>query len=277
MNFTIGADPEVFLYDASAKRAIPATLCFFGNKSKPEPLDCGTVIHDNVAAEFTVPAVNNCNDFVEVIGLMRRAVLEAARTRLANDKIVLDFGSSSRIWKPKDLTHPDTMVFGCDPDFNAWQGGEKNPKPNPESLAGLRSTGGHIHIGVDDEWFQRKPGQLELVRVLDASVGQVIANWEHKGGNGINHRRRRTMYGAAGCYRPKPYGVEYRSPSPVWCSSDDRARIIYDVIEKVIKHVKDYGNESLEKILTDTNVTAVKVQEAVNNSRPIRELLDYWD
>ncbi len=36
---------------------------------------------------------------------------------------------------------------------------------------------------------------------------------------------RRGMYGKAGAFRPKPYGVEYRTLSNAWLSNDERISI----------------------------------------------------
>ncbi|MGC5648572.1 UNVERIFIED_CONTAM: hypothetical protein RF648_21665, partial [Kocuria sp. CPCC 205274] len=44
--------------------------------------------------------------------------------------------------------HESALVFGCEPDYNALTG-MRNPKPAAADL-GLRTCGGHIHIGYND-------------------------------------------------------------------------------------------------------------------------------
>ena len=42
-----------------------------------------------------------------------------------------------------------------------------------------------------------------------------------------NDKLRREMYGKAGCYRPKPYGVEYRTLSNAWLKSEKLMRWVF--------------------------------------------------
>ena len=52
---------------------------------------------------------------------------------------------ASREIEPDQLLHPEALLFGCDPDYNAYT---LNINPKPEGEHGLlRSAGAHIHFG----------------------------------------------------------------------------------------------------------------------------------
>jgi hypothetical protein len=53
--------------------------------------------------------------------------------------------------------------------------------------------------------------------------------------------RRRQLYGKAGAYRPKPYGMEYRVLSNVWLKNKSLQRWVYRNTMRAIKELQ-YGN-----------------------------------
>jgi hypothetical protein len=50
--------------------------------------------------------------------------------------------------------------------------------------------------------------------------------------------RRRTLYGQAGRFRVKPYGMEYRSLSSFWLASPILVELIYDVSKFVLEQLE---------------------------------------
>jgi hypothetical protein len=50
------------------------------------------------------------------------------------------------------------------------------------------------------------------------------------------------MYGAAGRYRPKSYGSEYRVPSNFWTKSDEHMTWIFEAACKAIKDIDKYDD-----------------------------------
>jgi hypothetical protein len=52
---------------------------------------------------------------------------------------------------------------------------------------------------------------------------------------------RRSLYGKPGAFRVKPYGVEYRTASNAWITSEDRIRYIWDQTARALKFVEDGG------------------------------------
>jgi hypothetical protein len=71
---------------------------------------------------------------------------------------------------------------------------------------------------------------------------------------------RRELYGKAGAFRKKSYGVEYRTASNAWIESEDRIRWAWAQTEKAVKFVED-GN-------TLTEDDGKLIQKCINESNP---------
>jgi hypothetical protein len=118
----------------------------------------------------------------------------------------LHFSRESAISFPEqELWHPNALEFGCDPDFNAWRDGDRNPRPKAADPK-LRSCGGHIHIGHD---FTEKQGVHQFIKHMDLFLG-VPSTLMDEG------ELRKQLYGKWGAFRYKPYGCEYRVLSNYW-------------------------------------------------------------
>lgn len=104
------------------------------------------------------------------------------------------------VFEDDQLQHPMSRVFGCEPDYCAYTK-KANPRPRPDH-PGMRSAGGHIHVET-----QAHP--LEVVKAMDLFLGvpSVIMD---------DGKERKKLYGKAGAFRPKSYGVEYRTLSNFW-------------------------------------------------------------
>ena len=59
-------------------------------------------------------------------------------------------------------------------------------------------------------------------------------------------RIRSTMYGKFGAYRPKHYGVEYRTLSNTWVDHEDRRRFVFNAaqssMEELMRGIRIYDN-----------------------------------
>jgi hypothetical protein len=122
------------------------------------------------------------------------------------------------------LTTAGALTFGCDPDFNAWDYGSANPRPRSRNKA-LRSAGGHIHIEAPEL------DKLELTKAMDLFVGVPMLSFD-------TDARRRELYGKAGAFRPKSYGIEYRTASNAWLQSDDTKRWAFNQSQKAVEFVR---------------------------------------
>jgi hypothetical protein len=192
----LGADPEVFI--AYGKSVVSAIGRVGGTKLEPlqiKGLPAGyTVQQDNVALEFGIPPCKTKEEFVKAIKIIREHGLSMVKPLDSDPKSPLKFGNMSCVvFPPKELQHPLSHIFGCEPDFNAWTNKENLPPIVPKP--GMRSAGGHIHV-------ETTLPKLEVVKALDVTIG-LASIFLDKG------KDRRKFYGKPGAHRPKPYGVEY--------------------------------------------------------------------
>lgn len=193
----LGADPEVFLQDKNGK-AISSIGYINADKWNPMQIPFMppgfTLQEDNVALEYGIPPAASAQEFVDHI----QKVMEASKKYLPD----LSFSKLSCIVFDEDqMQTAAAHQFGCEPDFSAWEGGKKNRKPKPPHPL-MRSAGGHIHVETDAD-------KITVVKLMDLYLGvpSVIMDAGED---------RRQLYGGPGCFRPKSYGVEYRTLSNFW-------------------------------------------------------------
>jgi len=147
---------------------------------------------------------------------------------ILQDKMGLHFVKESAISFPEaELTDPQSRVFGCDPDYNAWTG--KANRPPKATDRNLRSCGGHVHIGVADTEYSHLNPQ-EIIKACDLFLGipSVIMD------NGL---LRKQLYGKAGAYRAKKYGVEYRTLSNYWIFERKYMEWVYENTKRALDAV----------------------------------------
>jgi len=230
----LGADPEVFLQDASGK---PISSIGYINADKWNPyqipdMPAGfTLQEDNVSLEYGIPPAATAQEFIDNIN----AVMEKSKEWLPD----LSFSKLSCIVFPEDqMKHPLAHIFGCEPDFNAWaMRPNKAPKP-PHPF--MRSAGGHVHVETTKD-------PIIVVRAMDLYLG-VTSVLMDKG------EERKSMYGSAGAHRVKPYGVEYRTLSNFWIFED-----------RLIEWVWNNTQRALDSDI-DVSVYADQILAAINNN-----------
>lgn len=137
---------------------------------------------------------------------------------------------------------PRAMEFGCDPDYNAWNG-KMNPRPTSDD-PGLRSAGGHVHIGIEEKLNQKEKCRLGRLMDLHLGVPSVVMD------NGVVRKK---LYGKAGAVRFKPYGLEYRTLSNFWVFSKVLNKWVWDSTERALDDFQK-GRDvlDLEAIITST-------------------------
>ena len=242
--FTIGCDPELFLIKQdgtplSAHGAVP------GTKKAPKPVASGAIQVDGMALEFNTEPVDlgyhfdtfnrNINT---VIQELKKAVKETKGFKTARFKIapVQDFGQEIM-----DKTPDEAKELGCDPDYCAYTG---EPNPRPDGEVTFRTAGGHIHIGWGADIPVEHPDHLEIccdfIKCMDAHVGLYMTIIE-------SDPRRRELYGKAGAFRPKSYGVEYRTPSNEWLLTIAHRRSIYDLTDAARVAMSNFAG-SIQKL-----------------------------
>lgn len=203
---TVGADPEVFLRDKDGK-LISAVGLVHGTKSEPFLVKNGAVQLDGMAAEFNIDPVGQARLFKRNIN----SVMKQLDSMVGENKLTpiptAHFGAELIASQPEEA-----RILGCEPDFNAYTGIE-NPKPNVD--APFRTGAGHIHVGFTSVTDPKSASHMQDCRLLAAVMDNVLAvpSILFDGDN-----ERRQLYGKAGAFRPKTYGMEYRTLSNKWLS-----------------------------------------------------------
>ena len=237
---TIGADPELFVVN-SQNKFISSIGKFGGSKQVPAPIGHNCYVQeDNVAVEFNIPPAKSKEQFVTTINFALEELMKRARVMNFELSIV-----PSATFDRDQLRHPKAKVFGCDPDHNAWTL-MKNPTPKCDDKS-LRSAGGHVHVGCT-----QFPA-FDIARAMDLFLGVPSVAFDPD-------RRRRALYGKAGAYREKQYGMEYRTLSNAWLKSDRLKEWVYDQTHKALEFL-DIGNrldndnegEEIQRCINETN------------------------
>jgi hypothetical protein len=202
MNFySIGTDTEVFAKDTAGTLI---SLCgkIGGTKQHPKQVEGAekgfAVQEDNVSVEFNIPPTKDRFVFRDNIDFMMNHISNILYTQ--GLEISKDSAGS---FLPSQLTHPQALIFGCEPDFNAWTKHENN-RPYCDDI-NLRTAGGHVHVGTD-------LNMVKGVRNMDLFLGvpSIILD------DSPSSTLRRNLYGKAGAMRAKSYGFEYRVLSNFW-------------------------------------------------------------
>lgn len=216
----VGTDAEVFLTRGSLP--YPAIGLLGGTKLEPKPipgLGKGFAIQeDNVMPEFNIPASKNKKIFSDNIG----TVLEWLTSGMAEKGFDVLIAPSCH-FNPKQLKHPQAQEIGCEPDFNAWTRTiNPSPKTNP-ILKTMRTAAAHVHVSFNINGeppktiYDREP----LVKALDVTLGLPSLLLD-------KDIDRRKLYGKAGAFRPKDYGIEHRVMSNFWIKTPELRAWVWD-------------------------------------------------
>lgn len=223
--FLVGADPELMLVNPQGE-LVSAIGRIPGTKRRPYRVPGGALQRDNVLAEINVDPSPSSEGFVK--GL--RQVLRALAARAAPNRLVPQAGADYPV---RCLQHREARVFGCDPDYDAWEL-RLNLSPSHAAALPFRSAGGHLHIGYlpeTKELLTNDYGRIDVVRLLDVFVGLFGAAVD----DDPSAAARRRLYGRAGAHRPKPYGVEYRAAGNFWIRSPELVEVTYQLAEIAVR------------------------------------------
>ena len=248
INLTIGADPELFIINTKTKKVVSAVGLIPGEKGNPwksEDMPEGFGLEtDNILAEFNIPPVKDGISFINNIQYMQNYIDRFVKA------INPDLGircAASQVVPVSELQSEQARMFGCDVDYNAYTQ-EPNEKPCGEAT-NTRSAGMHIHLGYENPDVDTS---LTLIKYLDAYLG-VPSILKDK------DKKRRTLYGKAGCFRLCDYGCEYRVLSSAMMNSTARLNFVWEQLSKAICAFK------CEMRLP----SCIDVQNAINNSNTV--------
>lgn len=255
--FTVGADPEIFVKQKG--KAVSAHGLVEGDKKNPLKTSKGAVQVDGMALEFNIDPVS-AGDFESFNKNIVQTVKEL-RTLVGSDynfnpSPVQEFDSDYLEAQPEEAKE-----LGCDPDFNAYTL-EENPMP--DGTRNFRTGAGHIHIGWGSDIPVDNQDHFEIcanfIKFMDATVGMAMTVIDQD-------PRRRELYGKAGAFRPKSYGVEYRTPSNVWITSKDKRKMIFFFVQQGILNAGSgyTTQEYYRRYFTDVENIDEKVQNIINS------------
>ena len=225
MKFLIGADPEVFAVQSNGQIVSAHKLNIPGTKKEPFPVSNGAVQVDGTALEVNITPASNADEFVSNI----TSVLSSLKGMLPQDTS-LSPSVTARFYDIGNYPE-ETRMLGCDPDFDAYLAAQ-NPPLDAKSLGTARYVGGHVHIGwtkdEDVSNFEHFQSCITLTKQLDCSLYLASLLWDRD-------IERKQYYGRIGQFRPKPYGVEYRSLSNTWIHDKKLVRLVYNIVDQAIK------------------------------------------
>jgi hypothetical protein len=227
-NVMFGADPELFLIDESGK-FISAIDRIGGTKEYPRPIDDqgSAVQEDNVAVEFNIGPAKDKKQFISNL----YKPLSYIKKHVAEMGLKMEIVPSAMFDKDQ-LDHPKAQAFGCDVDYNVWTG---KPNPRPKATGdnvNLRTAGGHVHVSWNDPNMKERKA---LVKAMDLFLGVPSVLMD-------SDDRRRILYGKAGAYRPKHYGVEYRVLSNFWIRSPRYMEWVFEQSQAAIEFLRVGNN-----------------------------------
>lgn len=220
----IGADPEVFVQHKD--KFISAHVFRCGTKKRPMKTPNGSVQVDGMALEFNIPPSDNEVSFRNGVRALLEDLNVIVESKKPGAKIVVTptahFGFEYMNRLPNKA-----IELGCNPDWNAYTQGMNTP-PNP--MVPFRTGAGHVHFGwkngvKKEDMPQHFSECCSLVRELDYYLGLPSMKWDQDG-------ERRSLYGKAGCFRPKSYGLEYRVLSNAWLCSEDTVSTVFNQANK---------------------------------------------
>lgn len=266
LQILVGADPEVFMRKDGV--FVSAHGAVQGDKKNPLKVDKGAVQVDGMALEFNIDPAANEEEFVGNV----TAVMQILQGMVPGYELVADpvahFGAAYIAAQPKEA-----IELGCDPDFNAWNDGAPNERPN--GAADFRTGAGHVHIGWTKNADVGDPSHIEacimLAKQMDYYLGLGSLFYD-------DDQQRRELYGAAGAFRIKPYGVEYRVLSNAWLRSPELMRWVYKNTIKGTQQLlkgnsafENWGDAAKRIIMRGDKRSARNYLRALNIALPVAQ------
>ena len=256
----IGTDPEFFIQDRITKEVVSGEGLIGGTKDNPKKIsEVGHAIQeDNIMAEFNIPPAIDENSFSKDIQFVIDYIADMLPYNLE------PYIVPSAFLDEKYLQTEQAFMFGCDPDFNVWT---RSQNESPNSATTLRTCGGHIHIGYENPSMENSE---IIIKAMDLFLGvpSILLDVDTE---------RRKMYGNAGSFRFKDYGVEYRTLSNFWVATDDLRKWAFrntleaiDFINEGNKIEEEWGELIVECINNQNKDLAYKIINHFNI--PIIEL-----
>lgn len=244
---TIGADPEVF-FATQEGQIVPSEYVISGSKDAPKPINKPGfyVLNDNIMAEFNIPPASTKNEFYDNI---QEALSYLAEKALDAGDLKVEITPTALLTIDELKSATRGMEFGCEPDECIYNSSFEEGAILLEQ--GYRFAGGHVHVGYDKQQYPNI--ERRIVEVLDLllSVPFVVLD---------DDKLRRSIYGKAGRFRIKSYGLEYRSLSNYWLKHKELVEFVFEqaqlAVQIVVENLDNKIEEDLNSIIDNSDVEA---------------------
>lgn len=253
-----GSDVEFFVQDKETNEIVSAEGLIKGTKSEPYKFD--EVDHyfatslDNVLYEGNIPPSKTKEDFIKNLNHLRSYMDRSLPSSLKT----LAMGSARLDWKY--LETDNARTYGCALSNNAWT--ETIETPGTIGDEPLRGAGFHLHIGYKNPSYS---SNIAIIKLCDLYLATPAVLLEPAS------ERKFAGYGKAGNHRHCDYGVEYRTLSSYFASSDKLIGWCYDQLHTAIKHYNEKG-------IDEVNHYGEMIQNAINfdDIELAKELVDHF-
>jgi hypothetical protein len=227
LRFLVGCDPEVFLINGQGEFIAAGEVGIPGTKRKPYPLEKGACQVDGLALEFNIDPAETPEEFDKNISTVLKQL----------DEIVEDKGGKSLRITFAPYAEFDPIYFalldykskqlGCDPDYD-HHGNMKTPDAEL-TIKPIRTAGGHVHLGFTEDEDPMEPKHfLKCVNLSQASLKRRFFTPRTP-----MEKARCEHYAVSGSFRPKHYGMEFRTPSNLWVSRPRDRKEIFSITKKL--------------------------------------------
>lgn len=219
-----GIPPDLSVYERA--------LRMIGEKHNPKTCEYGQYHGDNLFAEMAQGPARDTSDFLTRYTNLKNYLEQVMGMPLRGyDYVEIPDGLLTRTHH--SYLYDVSRAFGCSPDL---QGGIERIVPRAIKRRAIREAGLHIHMqlplsvmGCVYESTDRYGNTLLMDR------GTYIMGLVHEWAETVshlhtwNHPTEMPWYRSPGCYRIKPYGIEYRSLGAGILNDADRFAHLIDL------------------------------------------------
>lgn len=240
--FTLGCDPELFLFDNELQRIVPAVGKIGGTKHEPLRLTDGTVQLDGTVVEIGTDPATTSEEFLAKLD----SVISEVRDMI-DPRYDLRCGASAG-YHPHDVASIPAHVFdvGCEPDFTLEPEDNGNYRASRRNTAATLSSscipvGGHLHVGFGCNLPITSPAlvtgagrfchQLDEKDFLLASGYDLSSEAARDDVMGLG-------YADVVACRIKPYGVEIRNLSSYWLADRRVAVALFNYLQMSVERMQ---------------------------------------
>lgn len=282
-DFTVGIEREMPVYVNNI--AVPAQLLIPQyTKENPFTINGGTMHHDCSLLEFTTPPCDTNeklrSSYIRQKEYVREALLTTVdvRRRAADviggavHSITLSEDTAAAFSQVDFMNQPENRELGCSPSRNAY-----GSRPiRPEGYADTKRFGGtHLNISTPDTTSSEDRSLVMAVDIAFAMPHMFTCN------SPDDEQLRRELYGRAGEYRRKDFGIEFRVLSSNFLNAYSITRI-YDALKYLVECDEAYSYQHPEGVDVEGIINTMNRPAALQvlNSAPafvkrIHEILKY--